>query len=292
MRGAHIAGWDRRRANARIALRRGAITSIAPTLEDAIIKADLVILAAPLRAIEALIPRVLRIARSGALVLDVGPLKQRVVAIALKHLRVRPTSSGRDHRSRDHRSRDYRDGAAFVAGHPMAGRERSGPQAASADLFEGRPFALYAPEQPKRELARRKARAVVSAIGALPVWLEPHAHDRAVASTSALPQLAAIALALATQRTLGRRHHKLAGPGFESATRLADSPFHVWDTAMFGNAKNVRRALDALRRQLADLAALLARGRRTEMAKRFRAAATVRRRILATPHRRKGARHS
>ena len=285
MRSAHIAGWDRRRANAQVALRRGAITAIAATLESAVTNADLIVLAAPLPAIEALIPRVLRVARSGALVLDVGPLKYRVVTIARKHLRnllARPAS----------RSRDYRGGPFFVAGHPMAGRERSGPNAASADLFEGRPFALYAPEQPHGKLARRSARAIVIALGALPVWLEPAAHDRAVASTSALPQLAAIALARATQRMLGRARYKLAGPGFESATRLAGSPFHVWDAAIFGNAKNVRRALAILASELAALGSLLERGQRAEMAKRFRAAAAARRRILAIPRRRSSARDS
>ena len=260
-------GWDRERANAQKAQRRGAIHAIARSLDDAIANVELIVLAAPLRAIEKILSRVLAKARAGALVLDVGPLKQSIATIARKSLSRSPRA------------------AQFVAGHPIAGSERSGPDAACADLFKGRPFALYAPKQPKEKLARRKAEAIVNAIGAVPVWLEPAAHDRAVASTSALPQLTAIALALAAQQTLGRGQPKLAGPGLESATRLADSPFHVWDDALFGNKRNVQRALRSLERHIAALGAILQRGSRREMSDRFRAAAAAKRRILETPRR-------
>lgn len=257
------------RANAQEAQRRGAINTIGSSLEQAASKAELIVLAAPLPAIEKIIPRVFAIARAGALVLDVGPLKRRVVAIASAALR----SAGESKR------------VNFVGGHPLAGRERSGPAAASADLFEGRPFALFAPQQPNEKLARRKAEAVVSALGAIPLWLKPAAHDRIIASTSALPQLTAIALALTTQRMLARSDPKLAGPGFENATRLADSPFQVWDAALFGNVRNVHRALRVLERYLASLGTLLKRGNRRGMSRRFSAAAAARRRILETPRR-------
>ena len=285
-RGVHIAGWDRARANAKSARLRGALTSVAASLGAAVAGADLIVLAAPLRAIEKLIPRVLAIAPSGTLVLDVGPLKERVAAIAGVALRSKYSERTAVRRKSEHR------GALFVAGHPLAGSERHGPGAASADLFEGRPFALFAPEQTHRSLALRKAETVVRALGAVPVWLEPSAHDRAVASTSALPQLASIALALASWRMLGRNGPKLAGPGFDGATRLADSPFHVWEAALFENARNVRRALLALERHVAGLAKVLGRGDRRKMSNLFRQAAAARRRILEISPRSKRPRNS
>jgi prephenate dehydrogenase len=270
-----VVGWDRNRANASLAKRRGAIAEVASTFDAAIASADLVVLAAPLTEIEKLIPKALARARAGALVLDVAPLKTRVAAIATASLR------------------RTQNRARFVAGHPLAGSESSGPAAADAKLFAARPFILYAPAQPRFNAARRDAEHVVRALGAIPVWLDPAEHDRVIATTSALPQLAAIALALAAQRMLGRRGNakgglsgaRLAGPGFEGATRLADSPFLVWEGALAGNVENVRRALKALEQQLGDIAATLERGDTRAMSNRFRAAAAARRRILGTPRR-------
>ena len=82
----------------------------------------------------------------------------------------------------------------FVGGHPLAGRERSGPAAAQADLFDGRPWVLT-PDPRSSSAALDAVRRMVVACGAVPVVLDAQVHDRAVALVSHLPQLVASAMA-------------------------------------------------------------------------------------------------
>jgi prephenate dehydrogenase len=273
-RGLTIVGWDPSRRNAAAAKRRRAIDAVSPDFNSAIGRADVVVLAAPLASIARLVPRALKQAKPGALVIDVGGLKTTIVGAARRALRARP------------------HGARFVAGHPMAGSQRAGALAASARLFERRPFAIYAPPQSGRERAWRAAETFARALGGRPVRIAPEHHDRIVAATSALPQLAALALALAAERAAGRQNSWLAGPGFEDATRLAETPFRVWDVALFENRHNTRRALRALAREIADITTALERGSVREMEKIFRSAAVARRRICGTRGRSKPARSS
>jgi prephenate dehydrogenase len=110
----------------------------------------------------------------------------------------------------------------FVGGHPMTGSERSGPDAASADLFKGARFFLCAiPTTPKDAIF--KLERLIHSIGATPHPITPVEHDRIVAEISHLPQILSTVLADHTYE-----HRGLAGPGLKSVTRLAASPFHVW----------------------------------------------------------------
>ncbi|MBV8081910.1 MAG: prephenate dehydrogenase/arogenate dehydrogenase family protein [Candidatus Eremiobacteraeota bacterium] len=257
-----ITGWDRSRRNAHAARRRGALDAVASRLGPAVARADIVLLAAPIDAIVAMLPRVIDAAKSGALVLDVGPLFAPVVAAArpalAKHTAVN-----------------------FVAGHPLAGRESSGPAHADATLFRGSTFALFAPPQAGRAAAWRRAEVFVRLLGARPARVDPATHDRAIAATSALPQLAAIALALAAGRSLPKGGRMLSGPGFEGATRLARSSFSIWRRALSGNARNAAGALRALEKAARTLRTALESGNIEKIGADFRAAAAARRRILA-----------
>src|SRR5436190_11289562 len=104
----------------------------------------------------------------------------------------------------------------------MAGLERSGPEAATADLFRGAPYFLCRTKSSPDgaiELMRDLARA----IGATPHEITGEEHDRLVAQISHLPQIISTVLA---DQTL--EHRDVAGPGLKSMIRLANSPFHVW----------------------------------------------------------------
>lgn len=157
--------------------------------------ADLIILGAPvgqiLRLIDELPP-------TSALILDVGSTKVEICR------------------------RAARRGLPFIGGHPMAGRERSGPEAASADLFANAQFFLCeTPATPPGSMA--VVETLLRGIGAIPVRITPEDHDRLVAELSHLPQILSAVLA---DQTAGSR--QFAGPGLETWTRLAASPFHVW----------------------------------------------------------------
>jgi len=157
--------------------------------------ADLTVLAAPVGPILKLLDE-LPVAQE--LILDIGSTK---VAICRKAEGLR---------------------LPFVGGHPMTGSERSGPEAASADLFRDAPFFLC-PVSTTPPDAISKLTLVIQAIGAQPTVIDPELHDSLVAQLSHLPQL--ISTLLADQTSA---HKDLAGPGWKSVTRLAASPFHVW----------------------------------------------------------------
>lgn len=151
---------------------------------------------------------------------------------------------------------DVRDGGGdlerYVGSHPMAGRERSGPTAAMADLFIGRPWVITdsGASSPAAVLAVRE---LATDLGAVPVTMGAEEHDHAVALVSHLPQLAASLVAArlvdATPAALG-----LAGQGLRDVTRIAASDPALWAAIITANAGPVRAALQALRD---DLDALL-----------------------------------
>ena len=110
----------------------------------------------------------------------------------------------------------------FVGGHPMAGSEQAGPEAANADLFKNtRYFLSPVSSTPAGGLDTMKQ--LVRAMGAIPEVLSPEQHDRLVAQVSHLPQLLSTLLADYTSQ-----NRQFSGPGLKSMVRLAGSPFHVW----------------------------------------------------------------
>ena len=103
----------------------------------------------------------------------------------------------------------------FLGGHPMAGRERRGVEAAEADLFQGRPYVLT-PHVPggSRKPGRPEFLEWIPRIGSFPIVLSAEEHDRTVAFTSHLPQLASTALAaLLESRAEGPNPGLRSGPG-------------------------------------------------------------------------------
>ncbi|GII76951.1 prephenate dehydrogenase [Sphaerisporangium rufum] len=147
------------------------------------------------------------------------------------------------------------DLSSYVAGHPLAGRERSGPAAARADVFLGRPWAYC----PGPETAPEAVRAVLSLIdlcGGNAVEVAPAAHDEAVALVSHAPHVAAAAvaarLAEASDTALG-----LAGPGVRDVTRVAGGDPALWTVILSGNARPVAEILEAVAADLGRAAAAL-----------------------------------
>ncbi len=218
-----VVGVDRgdvlRRARAAHVIERGSSTpeAVADTV-------DLVVLAAP-PDVNLLLLR--RLVRTGtrAVITDVGSVKSPICREA-ERLRAR----------------------AFVGGHPMAGAERSGFGASSADLFVGRPWILTTPAA---SAASRAVRSMARAVGGRPVAMSASDHDRVAAFLSHVPQVVSWALLDAALRDpVARRHLAVAGPGFRDMTRLAASSRSLWREILGQNRGEVRRALAALRRGL------------------------------------------
>jgi prephenate dehydrogenase len=225
------------------ALELGVIDEGAPPLEAAS-RADLVFVAQPIRVIIETIRQIAPYVRSNAVVTDVGSTKAAIVAAASEHL----------------------PAGVFVGGHPMAGKEERGVEAACAELFQRRVWA-FTPIQ-AGDLTRTEFRQFlqwVERIGALPVVLDASEHDRTVALTSHLPQLASTALAAMLQDTFTGGPPTLHGPGLADMTRLALSSFDIWADIFDTNRQHVTTALEAWLVILLDLRAALANGRDSDI---------------------------
>ncbi len=140
--------------------------------------------------------------------------------------------------------------------HPMAGKEQSGPAAASATLFVGRPWVLC-PSASTSPAALAATRRVAETCGAEPVEMTAEEHDVAVALVSHLPQVAASAVAAVLAGSSGRLD--LAGPGLQDTTRVAASDPRLWVEVLRQNAAAVAPLVRALGEELAAAAESLER---------------------------------
>jgi len=190
---------------------------------------DLVVVAAPPDVVADVIRRELA-AHPGAVVTDVASVK----SVVLRDL----AASGADLRR-------------YVGGHPLAGRERSGPVAARDDLFDGRPWVLT-PAQRTDPEALNLVRSVATALGATVSTMGAAEHDEAVAVVSHVPQVAA-SLVAARLRDVPERAVALAGQGLRDVTRIAASDPGLWTQILAGNAPAVSRTLHALRADLEEV---------------------------------------
>lgn len=150
--------------------------------------------------------------------------------------------------------------STLCGGHPLAGKERSGPHAAAADLFVGRPWVLC-PSAHTTQTAVREVHRLVLACGGQPLTATAEEHDAAVALVSHLPQVAASAVAALLVRTSpsgGLAPAGLAGPGLQDTTRIAASNPELWLDVLTQNAAHVAPLVQALAADLAQLAQALA----------------------------------
>jgi prephenate dehydrogenase len=154
--------------------------------------------------------------------------------------------------------------ARYVGSHPMAGSERSGPFAASAALFDGRPWAV-APHDEADPEAVELVVALAELCGATPVMFGPDEHDQAVARTSHLPHLLA-ALVAGRLTDAPREHLALSGQGVRDVTRIAAGDPGLWQQIIAGNTIALSALLHDVRDDVDTLLAALAGGDRESLA--------------------------
>ncbi len=136
----------------------------------------------------------------------------------------------------------------FVGGHPMAGRETTGPHGARADLFADRPWILtptFSTDPARVAQVRRMAESV----GAVVTEMSAAAHDRAVALTSHAPQVLASIMA-GLIASAPQADIQLSGQGLRDVTRIAGSNPELWDDILGANATEVGHILAAFAEQL------------------------------------------
>jgi prephenate dehydrogenase len=144
----------------------------------------------------------------------------------------------------------------FLAGHPMAGKERSGIENADADLFQGAVW-LVTP-QPGQELAGGRIGEyldLVRSTGARVLPIDVEEHDRVCGWVSHLPQMTAIALAAAIEDEFGDDDslRAIGGRALREMTRVAASPYSMWRDVALTNTENLAEALQRLEQRLAHI---------------------------------------
>jgi len=242
-----------------LAVRLGAIDRYTTDPAEGIAQADVLVLAAPVGVIIRQAAEYGPTVRPGTIVTDVGSTKAAIVAAWEAHLP---------------------EGAAFVGGHPMFGRERSGVEHAAADLPAGCRYVLTPTERTDPRAVAAVAELVRSA-GAELRQMSPAEHDARVAVVSHLPQLVATALAAAAGEADRRQGGvvDLAAGGFRDTTRVASSPVELWTDIFLTNAGPIQHALAQFRDSLDQLAGAVARGDRQQLAEVFARAHEARNRL-------------
>lgn len=147
------------------------------------------------------------------------------------------------------------DTTRYAGSHPMAGRERSGAVAARGDLFDGRAWVVVPHPASSERAVALVTQVGVEAGGTVSV-MSPEDHDAAVAVVSHVPQVAA-SLVASRLRSVSDSAAGLSGQGIRDVTRIAASDPQLWTQILAGNAPAVRRVLDDLRGELAEVIAAL-----------------------------------
>jgi len=234
----HIVGLGRSPQALARALELGLIDEACDSPEQALRGADLVLIAAPVAQTGPILQSLLPWLEPHTVVTDAGSTKSDVVAAARTVLQQRI--------------------GQFVPGHPIAGRESNGPDAAIADLYRGKKAVLT----PLPENAQASVDAVARAwtlCGAIIHVLTPGEHDKVFAAVSHLPHLLAYAL---VDEVANKPHADLlfqyAASGFRDFTRIAGSSPEMWRDISLANRDALLGELDAYLAQLTGLRARLA----------------------------------
>jgi len=253
----HVVGIGRSAANLQLAKEKGIIDSIAAEASDA----DLLLVATPVAQFPQVLASIAPRLKPSAIVTDVGSTKRDVVAAARAALRGRISQ--------------------FVPAHPIAGAEKSGAAAASADLFRGKRVVLT-PLQENSAASLQAIEAAWTACGARVSRMSPEEHDAVFAAVSHLPHLLAYAL---VHEIAGRSNSAqlfgYAAGGFRDFTRIASSHPEMWRDICVANREPLLAELDRYAGKLRALRPLLERGDGAALETLFAEARAARERWLS-----------
>jgi len=220
---AALIGVDRNPETLALARDRRVVDFATDDLAAALARADLVVLAAPVRANLALLAEIPRLHSGSLMLLDLSSTKSAVVA-AMNQLPER---------------------FAALGGHPMCGKETAGLTHADGKLFWDAPFVLTETARTTPDL-RAAAEMLIAILGAQPLWLDAAKHDRWAAAVSHLPYLVSAALAGSTSAEAA----PLVSSGFRSASRLAASDVTMMLDILATNRDPVLTVLEDFRANL------------------------------------------
>jgi prephenate dehydrogenase len=232
-----IAGHDNEWGVAAKAKKRGAIDVEERHPTHAVEGAAIVVIATPISKVPGVFEDIAPALGENAVVTDTASTKRDIVRIAHNALP---------------------EGVHFVGGHPIAGKETSGIDAADAALFDGRPWAVT-PSAHASERAIQTVENLIQLAGAQPVLIDAEEHDAYMAAVSHLPLVAATALFSLVRESQGWAElGSLAGPGFRDTTRLASTDPGLSHDIALTNRENLLHWLDRYIEELRRYRGLIA----------------------------------
>jgi prephenate dehydrogenase len=235
----HITGVGRSQANMQRAVELGVIDEIATDIASALNGADLVFLAMPVGQTASTLEKIAPHLHANTLVTDAGSTKQDVIAAARHHLSMQ---------NRHH----------FVPGHPIAGAEHSGVQAAQVDLYTHK-HVILTPLPETSAAAVERVQQLWQACHAQVSLMSPDEHDRVLAATSHLLHILAFTLMNHLNHSTDDPESLLrfAGSGFRDFTRIASSSPEMWRDICLANREALLEQIEAYQNELNSLRELL-----------------------------------
>lgn len=219
------------------AQKSGAFDRIENRLIPAVEAADIVVLATPLMAMETLLEIIGPELPDDCVVTDVGSSKAVVLKWAEEYLP---------------------DRVNFIAGHPMAGSEASGPLNADANLFSNKVYCVI-PSRNATERAVSEITTMVEAVGAKPLFIGAEEHDSFVAAASHLPFIMSVALVGCTSKSPNWQEiSELAASGYRDISRLASGDVTMHRDICHSNADPIVGWIDAAIKELQEYRSILA----------------------------------
>jgi prephenate dehydrogenase len=249
-----IIGVGRRQNSLDAARRIGAIDHGVTNLASGVAEAQVLIVATPVDTIAERIVQASAAVPPDCLITDAGSTKEEIVVKVDAALAAR------------------RSGPRFIGSHPLAGDHRTGPEHARADMFEGR-VVVITPTEATRPAAVTEASGFWQSLGANVTSMLPEKHDAALALTSHLPHLVAIALAAATPTEF----LPLTASGWRDTTRIAGAEPKIWQPIFAANREHVLNALDTMSDVLGGLRESLEQGDNESLMATLEAAARKKR---------------
>ena len=249
-----IVGFDNNPENINNALKIKAIHYITNSLKTAVEQAEIVFLALPVLEMISITKEIAPFMKKGAVLTDVGSTKEYVTEDILKLL---PPD------------------VHFVPAHPIAGSEKSGPLAASEDLFVGKKYIIGTYEGINED-AVDKLKKIIDQMGAEKQSMDIKEHDKIISLTSHIPQITSSALVnLLAEYENKENITNLIGGGFESMTRLASSNPKMWTEICLTNRDHIISDLNKFKNILEELQVAILNNDAEEISKFFQKARDI-----------------
>ncbi len=231
-----VYGYDTDKSVSKLAEEHGYINSQAESIADGINKADLIILATPIRTTLKLIPEIIKQAKSNQTILDVAGIQSGILEIVSKQ----------------------NIQTNYISGHPIAGNEGTGLKASSADKFKKTIFFL-SPELSATKEAIDIVIELIKELGAIPVKIDPNKHDLLISMTINLPYMIALTLMkmAAGQESSYEDFWQLAGGSFKGATRVASSSPELTLDMFITNRENILGIIKIFQSELSEITEMI-----------------------------------